>query len=142
MELFLNVLWLLMAAGVLWTWRARWIHQRNRTLRHSLQEWTAVSVALILLFFAVSMTDDLHLDVVLFDECSTNRRSSSLSVDSHQPALRLGVTLHGAGPTLVSETLPLRIPRVDHKTVAVSEFSLATFHCQSPSNRAPPLFFL
>jgi len=101
-ELFLNLLWVLMAAGVLWTWRTRWVHQRKHVLAHSLREWTAVSLALILLFFAVSMTDDLHADLIVFDEGSTSRRGSSLLTATHQPSLHSGSALHGAGPAVVA----------------------------------------
>lgn len=138
MELFLNILWVLMAAGVLWTWRARWVHQRKRTLRHSLQEWTAVSVALILLFFAVSMTDDLHADLVLFDECSTSRRGSSLLVDAHQPSLHSGTTLHGASPAIVPSLSPFRVPLVVRSAVFVAESFEVPLGTGPITGRAPP----
>jgi hypothetical protein len=79
METFLNILWLMIAAGVLAVWRTRWVHQRRKqrdTRRNSSQEWTAVGCALVLLFFAVSLTDDLHFEIVLFDECAMGRRST------------------------------------------------------------------
>jgi hypothetical protein len=83
MELLLNIVWLLIAVGVLGTWRSHWVYQRKHTLRHSLQEWTAVSVALILLFFAVSMTDDLHAEMVLSEDSSISRRGLSSSASAH-----------------------------------------------------------
>lgn len=137
-ELFLNMLWLLMAAGVLWTWRAHWVHQRKRTLGRSLQEWTAVSVALILLFFAVSMTDDLHADLVLFDECSTSRRGSSLLVDAHQPSLHSGITLHGASPALVAPLSPFRVPHAVRSAAFVAESFGVPLSNGPISGRAPP----
>src|ERR1700735_942323 len=70
MELFLNLLWMLIAVGLLGAWRTRWVHQQHRAPRHSLQEWSALSIALVLLFFAVSMTDEMH-------EISTRRSSGS-----------------------------------------------------------------
>jgi hypothetical protein len=74
MELFLNLLWMLIAVGLLGAWRTRWVHQRHRGPRHSLQEWSALSIALVLLFFAVSMTDDMHSKIVALEECSTSKR--------------------------------------------------------------------
>jgi hypothetical protein len=79
METFLNILWLLIAAGVLAVWRTRWVHQHDQQgygRRNPSREWTAVGCALVLLFFAVSLTDDLHCEMVLFDECATGRRST------------------------------------------------------------------
>ena len=61
MELFLNILWVLIALGLLGTWRTQWVHQRCHTRRHSVQEWAAISVALVLLFFAVSLLSVLAL---------------------------------------------------------------------------------
>jgi hypothetical protein len=83
MELLLNIVWVLAAAGVLGIWRTRWIHQRERTPRHSFLEWTAVSVALVLLFFAVSMTDDLHAQILFSEECSTSRRDLTCPAGAH-----------------------------------------------------------
>jgi hypothetical protein len=83
MELFLNILWVLIALGLLGAWRTRWIHQRRRTLRHCVQEWSAISVALVLLFFAVSMSDDLHSEIVALEDCSATRRASVHSANAH-----------------------------------------------------------
>jgi hypothetical protein len=74
MELFLNILWLLVALGILGAWRVRWVG-RGRDNRHqAVAEWTAIGSALVLLFFAISLSDDLHQDVILFSESSTSRR--------------------------------------------------------------------
>ena len=42
-----------------------------------------MSCSLILLFFAVSLTDDLHSEVMLLEDCSTSRRQS---MNSHTHA--------------------------------------------------------
>jgi hypothetical protein len=83
MELLLNIAWTLMAAGVLWAWRRHWIHQRSRTPRDCLYEWTAIGVALVLLFFAVSMTDDLHYEMALSEESASSRRNMPCSIGGH-----------------------------------------------------------
>src|SRR5271154_2971452 len=88
METFLNILWLLIAVGVLAVWRTQWVHQHEqqaRARRNPSQEWTAVGCALVLLFFAVSLTDDLHFEMVLFDECATGRRSTVGSCSHDAP---------------------------------------------------------
>jgi len=83
MELFLNLLWMLIAVGLLGAWRTRWVHQQHRAPRHSLQEWSALSIALVLLFFAVSMTDDMHSEIVALEECSTSKRELVCSPGAH-----------------------------------------------------------
>jgi hypothetical protein len=121
MELLLNIVWVLAAAGLLGIWRTRWVHQRERTPRHSFLEWTAVSVALVLLFFAVSMTDDLHAQILFSEECSTSRRNMSCPAGAHAspqsaPASQLHyavVLAHASEPApLISfgtlDSLPVR----------------------------------
>lgn len=128
-----------MATAILWTWRTRWIHQRRRTCGHSVQEWTSVSVALILLFFAVSMSDDLHWEMVLFDESSTSRLSSSLSVDEQQPTVHYGAAHRVPGAGLVSPTIAIGVRFVIQRVVVSAKSSFDCLHVQPSSGRAPPL---
>jgi hypothetical protein len=138
MELFLNILWVLIATGLLWAWRSRWVYQRKRTSEHPVREWTAIGVALVLLFFAVSMTDDLHADLVLFDESSTSRRGSAIEMHSPRPESPSKIRLHGAGPALVSKSGLARIPRFSEAAHSLAPL-VAVTHCKSSvSGRAPP----
>jgi hypothetical protein len=75
MELFLNFLWAMIALAALGTWRACWMHER-RERRDPVREWAAVVCALVLLFFAVSLSDDLHSGLALPDESAASRRHS------------------------------------------------------------------
>ena len=76
MELFLNILWLLVAIGIVGAWRMRWVRHGRKAQHNPLVEWTAIGCALVLLFFPMSLTDDLHFDIVLFSESSATRRHS------------------------------------------------------------------
>jgi hypothetical protein len=118
MELFLNVVWVLAAAGVIGVWRVYWVHQQ-RSRPDSFKAWTAISVALVLLFFAVSMTDDLRSPVVLMEECSTSRRSLSCSAASHRLP-HSGTITHAQFPAIVPHVLlaapPLAIQTVEPLT--------------------------
>lgn len=60
MELLLNILWMLIALGALGVWQFCWARQKQGQRRKPVQEWTAFVCALVFLFFAVSLTDDLH----------------------------------------------------------------------------------
>jgi hypothetical protein len=95
MELFLNILWLMIAVGALCVWRVRWVRQPGCRQRTSMQQWTAFLTALVLLFFAVSLTDDLHSEIVLYDECASGRKSSMVCSCGH-PAAH-GVKIHADG---------------------------------------------
>src|SRR6202451_4890413 len=74
MEIFLNLLWLAIAVGLLGLWRARWAAQLRERHYAGWRQWTAVICALIILFFMVSITDDLHSDLMVFEESSAGRR--------------------------------------------------------------------
>lgn len=74
MELILNLVWLFIAIALVCVWRILWIHQRQGRARGRVQEWSAVSLALVLLFFAVSMSDDLHSEIVALEDFSANKR--------------------------------------------------------------------
>lgn len=74
MEIVLNILWLLLALAGVAVWRTRWARER-RTRRHApWREWTAVACALVLLFFVVSLTDDLHANPIVLEDCGASRR--------------------------------------------------------------------
>jgi hypothetical protein len=83
MELFLNIVWALIALCALYVWRMHWARQKACTRRTPVQQWTAFTCGLVLLFFAVSLTDDLHSEIVLFDECASGRRYSVVCTCAH-----------------------------------------------------------
>jgi len=139
METFLNVLWLCIAAGVVAKWRTHWVHQRRQqrhARRNPAREWTAVGCALILLFFAVSLTDDLHFDAILFDECATGRRSTVGTCVHHAPQGRTA----GHGSATANFT-PMKSP-APLRTVGTILPVVFTEHASGKlaalSGRAPP----
>jgi hypothetical protein len=83
MELFLNLLWVAIAVVAFGLWRTQWLRGRPENRRNPLREWTAFACALVLLFFVVSLTDDLHSGMVVFDECCASRRHSGAQVCPH-----------------------------------------------------------
>ena len=60
MELFLNILWLLIAICVVSGWGIGRTCQRLWGPSKLRQEWIAIATALVFLFFAVSLSDDLQ----------------------------------------------------------------------------------
>ncbi|HXO06216.1 MAG TPA: hypothetical protein VN884_11365 [Candidatus Sulfotelmatobacter sp.] len=138
MESFLNLLWVAIAVGAFCFWRTRWLYERRDRGREPLREWTAFACVLVLLFFAVSLTDDLHSESVIFDECSAGRRHSLAMARSHDvqqqrvPEMSSLIAVQPYSGLLV----PLKF--VDRLT---PEKELVFFSVDSwaPFGRAPPL---
>ena len=101
MELFLNLVWVLIAAGTIGVWRTSWRSEKPRSHRDSLREWTAMGCALVLLFFAVSLTgSNCTRRRCFWTECSVSRRHSICSHHSEQ------------SKQIVKETGPAILPRI------------------------------
>jgi hypothetical protein len=83
MELFLNILWVLITLAGAVIWRTRWTGQARLRRHTAWREWTAFVCAMVLLFFVVSLTDDLHADLMLFEECSSSRRQATCLACPH-----------------------------------------------------------
>jgi hypothetical protein len=88
METFLNLVWLLLVVVGLCVWQRHWVRQRSALRRNPLQEWTAFACVMVLMFYVVSMTDDLHPEILLADGCSTGRRTALMRPPAHQPSAK------------------------------------------------------
>lgn len=138
MELFLNLLWVLIAAGVIAVWRNYWLPEARVSRREPFREWTAIGCALVLLFFAVSLTDDLHSNVSLLEDCSSSRRHSICAHHSDQ------------SKRIVREIGPAALPRmveIDSPQFAGTVFPFVSdpssnFFRAFTSGRAPPIELL
>ena len=134
MESFLNILWLLIAVLTIVLWRTRWIAQRRGPRRRPLLEWTALACALVLLFFAVSLTDDLHSDVMLADDCFAGRRHLSCIHASQHSGKNIRMAALASLAHLETSG-PLReLGRV----VLINRSWNSLPRCEEASGRAPP----
>jgi hypothetical protein len=88
METFLNLVWLLLVVAALFVWQRRWVRQKSPAQRNTFQEWTAFACVMVLMFYVVSMTDDLHPEILLADGCSAGRRSMLARPSAHRPSAR------------------------------------------------------
>lgn len=139
MELFLNLLWLSIALGALSAWGLKYSRRHPQTRRKWLAEFTALSCALVFLFFAVSLSDDLHADVILCDDCAA-KRYHALAWDcghsSHQIAGRLHHVAAAAEPSQ---------PKAIARSQTLDRISFITAHVagtpaqESFFGRSPPL---
>lgn len=137
MELFLNILWLLIATCALIFWRLVWKRQARSSRPEPLQEWTAFACALVFVFFAVSLSDDLHAEVILADDCAAGRHHSVAWVCGHA-SQQSGVVAHpslGAAPSRSGHSVSLRV---------AERIAPATIHfdrhpeTDPPDGRSPP----
>ncbi|MGH9712518.1 MAG: hypothetical protein ACRD5M_04370 [Candidatus Acidiferrales bacterium] len=134
MESFLNILWLLIAVATITLWRMRWIGQRHVVSRRPLLEWTALACALVLLFFAVSLTDDLHSDVMLADDCFTGRRHTICAHSSQHS----GNIIKSIAPATLLQSDPVESLREIERVVLLNRFWKSLIQCDAASARAPP----
>ena len=79
LETILNLLWLIVTLAALWLWRFRWLASRRNPRARVFVEVVAMGCALALLFPVISLTDDLHPEIVAVDACS-GKRNSCLTV--------------------------------------------------------------
>jgi hypothetical protein len=138
MELFLNLLWVLMAACAVGFWRTQWLDERRKADRESLRDWTAMGCALVLLFFAVSLTDDLHAEAMLRDECSASSRHLISAHHSQDPKRIVGVSF----PAILPKTAVAQSPHIDFQVFSIGFSSSSVFIHDLSEGRAPPATIL
>jgi hypothetical protein len=137
MESFLNFLWVLLALAALYLWRMRWARQPRETDHAAWRQWTAFVCALVLLFFFVSITDDLHSELVIFEESSAgNRHAGCVACPHHAPAA------HSTGATLAILDGTEFVPTFSSTGLLTAEvdFRIAREIPNSHAGRAPPVF--
>lgn len=137
MESLLNILWAVIALGGLGIWRLRWVHQERIAPRKPMQEWTAFSCAIILLFFAVSLTDDLHSEIVLFDECANGRRCSTMWSCGHH-AVPGGPTVSAMQAAVIPRLTGIEQSRAIARISPTQPVWSLSVWADFTSGRAPP----
>ena len=141
MESILNILWLMIATAFVCAWQMRWVRQRIASKRNPAQEWTAMTAALILLFFAVSLTDDLHSDMMLYDECSSGRRHSMVCACG-QAELGSASAIHGAVAVIAARSAALELPQRGSRMFEIRPAPKLVAAIDIPAGRAPPTSIL
>jgi hypothetical protein len=127
MELALNLVWLLVTAGLL----ALWSTQRSFGRNGRLHELLAIAALVIILFPVVSVSDDLQVATNIAETDTTVRRD----YDGGQP--------HSIFPTGVAlPECPLHVASFD-ASVCLVRFPAVVFHplvhsSSALANRPPP----
>jgi hypothetical protein len=87
MEVLLNIIWVLVAMGAFLFWQAQVEGAARRREHNSRYRFLALTVALVLLFPVISLTDDLHAEQAAMEDSS---RSLMKARNMAQGYLRAG----------------------------------------------------
>jgi len=85
METILNLIWLGITLVAIWLWRFRWVASRRNPRPDAKLEAIAMVCVLALLFPVISLTDDLHPEVVPVDSISSKRNHCLLVASGTHP---------------------------------------------------------
>jgi len=138
MELTLNLVWVFVAiAGILaqivMLSRAATVADRQAS---NWRKIVAMVCALVILFFVISMTDDLHDQALLLEERKLSQVAAEARTRAHSASARL------TPADFLLFHLPLLLPPrpAARRLVEPAEFLFAAaVECESRSGRAPPL---
>ncbi len=123
-EALLNLAWLVIAIVAICVFRAIW---RKRTAT-TLSEWVALGTFLFLLFPVISLTDDLHPELILA-EASTSKKHYLLS-SARGPSSQS----RASGPAASHPAISWKW----HSANPLTEFAPITFLNTLASPSAPP----
>jgi hypothetical protein len=137
METILNLIWLVITLVAIWLWRFRWISSRSNSRRDARLEAVAMVCILALLFPVISLTDDLHPEVVPVDSISSKRNLCLLGPISAHPDHAKAPSSVRPWVVLVSHS-PEEIKLVFSGFVLSRPASQASSICWASSSRSPP----
>jgi FtsH-binding integral membrane protein len=138
MELTLNLVWVGVAiAGIVLQWvtlsRAAASSDRPANTR---QKIIAMGCALVILFFVISMTDDLHDQAIMFEEKKPSRILSGMASPTVSSSAQVAPFVF---LLFVSQAcLGLALPAVRRLVEPSKVFSAAAIACDRIDGRAPP----
>ena len=139
METILNLIWLAITLVAIWLWRFRWAASR-RNPRHSVRlEAVAMVCILALLFPVISLTDDLHPEVVPVDSISS-KRNQCLRVAGNAQADHSKLPSSGRSWVALVSHFPDEVTLVCSGFVLSRPVSQASLVCSASSGRSPPSF--
>jgi hypothetical protein len=137
METLLNIIWLTVALGLIGLWRFRWISSRRNPRSGVLPEIVAIGCAISLLLPAISLTDDLHPEIVAVDTASGKRNSCLLLVGAMNAR---HVTPFSGAPSILA-VLPNPFAQIELKIsgiVAPTQDLHGLTPCGRHLGRSPP----
>jgi len=137
MELFLNLLWLVVALLASATWLRHRFARLDKAGRR--REAIALICALFLLFPVISLTDDLHAEVVLVEDAAASKRQAAVSAHQLHSAHTAPVAAAHPAITVFGLSAPSSVFAGCFDSLAVAPIA-AAFH-RIPA-RSPPFSVL
>ena len=136
METILNLVWLGVTVAVLWLWHFRWKGARRKPGHDVRLEAVAMICILALLFPVISLTDDLHPEVIPV-EASASKRSLSLLAAQHARGNAHMATHQQFASVYLRESLrPVNFQSSGPVPLLLVSQSLS--RCSALAGRAPP----
>jgi hypothetical protein len=135
MEQFLNLLWLAIALITTLIWRMGWLRERRSGHYAPLHEAARLGCALLLLFFTISMTDDLHAEMILI-EGSDQRHS--IVIPSPDQTFHGGISMWTAFVAILPARVALELHHAAHDLSPAVEICQSVTEKPLPPDRSPP----
>lgn len=140
METVLNLIWLVITVAGVWLWRFRWFTSRGNRRARIFSESVAIVCLIALLFPVISLTDDLHPEIMIAD-CASAKRGLCLLV-AGRPHTSDSAAARQAHPAAALMARPLA--QIDFVATSL-DFSAGIPHTVTfagvPLGRSPPFFF-
>ena len=140
METVLNLIWLATVVAGVWLWRFRWAASRGNQRGRIFPEAVAIVCLLVLLLPVISLTDDLHPEIMMV-ECASAKRNLSVLIAGGPHASCTGATrqVHSAMALLMR---PLAQPGLMAADLEIDvRIPQAMSSVSIPLGRSPPFFF-
>ena len=138
METILNLVWLVITLATILVWRFRWTRAR-RNPRHTIRaEAVALLCFIALLFPVISLTDDLHPEIVAVDAVGGKRNACLMVAGApHARTAAVNSVTHTALGVLPKLIGPVSSAITD--AIPPAEFHALKLFAGSFPGRSPPL---
>jgi hypothetical protein len=139
METVLNLIWLAVTLAGVCLWRFRWVASRGHQRGRIFPEAVAIVCLIVLLLPAISLTDDLHPEIMMV-ECASGKRNHCLLVAGAPHASSTGAArqVHSAAAVLTSSLAQLDL--IATNLALQYGIPQAIFSAGIPLGRSPPSF--
>ena len=138
MELLLNIVWMATTLGFLIVGASAGSRRRGTLSGILFREFAAIVCTLVILFFAISLSDDLRADAILSDECLLGRRHST-SVNTRHDGGEPPHKLAPHGSSLSVAQCSILVPLSVSRSVVAKPWQQNTpVSAESSLSRGPP----
>jgi hypothetical protein len=137
METILNLAWLGVTLAVLWLWWFRWTVSRENRRHTRRQEAVAVLCFIAFVFPVISLTDDLHPEIVAVDAASGKRNAALHVANSSHARFAASDTRTHLAPGLIPKS-QLIVIFTSTETVQPAVDRIPVSIAGNISGRSPP----